>query len=295
MSQKQELGKGLKALLSNINKEEKKVPENFLKQETETWLIDINKIKPNPHQPRNTFEEESLDELSRSIQTYGLIQPITVRRLADQEYQIISGERRYRAALKAGIKSLPAYVRLANDQEILEMALVENIQREDLSPIEIAISYSRLMEECKLNQEQLSDRVGKKRSTISNYTRLLKLPPEIQNALRDRQLSMGHARVLAGIEDLMLQTQLYKDIQQKELSVRDAERLSHSISKTKGRKILNPKPSLQGPLIKALEDRISGILGTKAVIQRKESGEGQIIIKFNSDQTLNDIIDRLDD
>lgn len=187
-------------------------------------LIPLQQIIANPDQPRNTFEKESLDELALSIKTYGLIQPITIRSFGKNQYQIISGERRFRAAQLEGLKEIPAYIRSANDLEVLQMALVENIQREDLSPIEIAISYQRLMEECNLTQEQLSDRVGKKRSTISNYTRLLKLPPEVQNSLKAKTLSMGHARVIAGVEDLLLQTQLYKEIQTKELSVRESEK-----------------------------------------------------------------------
>ena len=298
MSQKNELGKGLKALLSNINKEDKKSkPEPSTPEEpmvSSVALIPLHQIIANPDQPRNTFEKESLDDLALSIKTYGLIQPITIRSFGTNQYQIISGERRFRAAQLEGLKEIPAYIRSANDLEVLQMALVENIQREDLSPIEIAISYQRLMEECNLTQEQLSDRVGKKRSTISNYTRLLKLPPEVQNSLKAKTLSMGHARVIAGVEDLLLQTQLYKEIQTKELSVRESEKIAQSYIKSKGRRSITPK-SDPNIMIKSIEDRISGILGTKVIINRKSTGEGQIIIKFNNDKAFNDIIDRIEE
>lgn len=294
MNQKQELGKGLKALISNINKEDSKQNVSNTKTETESFLIDIDKIIPNPHQPRNKFEEETLRELSSSIKTFGIIQPLTVRKMPDSKYQIISGERRYRASLLAGLKQVPAYVRTANDQEALEMALVENIQREDLSPIEIGISYSRLMEECDLTQEQLSERVGKQRSTISNYIRLLKLSPEIQNAVRDRKLSMGHARVIAGVDDLLTQTRLFKDILDRDMSVREAEKKAQLIH----RQIKSPEVKTQpapSAMIKPIEDRLSAKLGTKVQIHRDTNGKGQIVIRFQSDQALNDILDRLEE
>ncbi|MBK7231434.1 MAG: ParB/RepB/Spo0J family partition protein [Saprospiraceae bacterium] len=294
MSQKQELGKGLKALIANINKDDSKSTPVSIRPAAESYMVDISTIKPNPQQPRNTFEEDSIQELANSIKTFGIIQPLTVRKSADGGFQIISGERRYRASLLAGLTEVPAYIRLANDQEVLEMALVENIQREDLTPIEIAISYTRLMEECNLTQDKLADRVGKQRSTISNYVRLLKLPPEIQSSVKDRRISMGHARVIAGIEDLLIQTQLYRDILSKELSVREAEKLAQHIQ---SRKKISVKPitSSQDNMIKPIEDRLSAKIGTKVQIVRNQQGLGQIIIKFNSDQALNDILDRLED
>ncbi|MBK9272208.1 MAG: ParB/RepB/Spo0J family partition protein [Saprospiraceae bacterium] len=294
MSQKQELGKGLKALIANINKEDSKIKPHTAKQETESYLVDISFIQPNPHQPRNTFEAEALEELSRSILSFGIIQPLTVRKISDGMFQIISGERRFRAAQLAGLKEVPAYVRSANDQEVLEMALVENIQREDLTPIEIAISYSRLMEECNLTQDKLSERVGKQRSTISNYIRLLKLPPEIQGAIKERRISMGHARVIAGIEDLLQQTQLYRDIVEKDLSVRDAEKFAQHMHSGK-RKSVRPVSTSSHNLIKPIEDRLSAQFGSKVIVKRNDQGVGQIIIRFNSDQALNDILDRLED
>lgn len=296
MSQKSELGKGLRALLSNINTETgvKTNPVSSSAINTVS-VIPINQIHPNKQQPRHVFEEELIKELADSIRTYGIIQPLTVRKTNIDEYQIISGERRYRASLLAGLKELPVYIRTANDNEMLELALVENIQREDLNPIEIAISYQRLSDEYQYTQEELSTRVGKKRSTISNYVRLLKLPVDIQNAIKNKVLSMGHARVIAGVDDLIQQMQLFKDIQNKELSVREAEKFLQSYSRAKARRPVTPKPSNTLTEIKVLEDRMSAFFGYKVSIQRKATGEGQINIKFKDDRQLNDIFDRIDE
>ncbi|MDQ3142922.1 MAG: ParB/RepB/Spo0J family partition protein [Bacteroidota bacterium] len=298
MSQKHELGKGLKALLGNLNKDEFQTSSEQAAVETifmgSVDLIPLAQIFPNPFQPRHTFEAESLDELAQSIKTFGLIQPLTLRKKSDNQFEIISGERRFRASQLVGLTAVPAYIRTADDQEILEMALIENIQREDLNPIEIGISYQRLIEECNLTQDALSDRVGKKRSTISNYTRLLKLPPEVQNALKSKTISMGHARVLAGVDDLIKQIQLYKDIVQNELSVRQTEQILQKWNKPTGRKVITPKNDPVAE-IKTIENRLSEKLGTKVVMQRNEKGEGQIQIKFKSDRELNDILDRLEE
>lgn len=297
MNQKKELGKGLQALISNINREESTLKSAKPRPEAESFLIDIDKIKPNPQQPRRQFEDEPLAELVASIKTFGIIQPLTVRKISEGEYQIISGERRYRACLMSGLKQIPAYIRSANDQEVLEMALVENIQREDLNPIEIAITYSRLMEECALTQEKLSERVGKQRSTISNYVRILKLSPEIQNAVKNKTLSMGHARVIAGINDLLYQNYLYKEIITKDLSVRDAERMAQLHQGSKQPSNATQKEITAGahPMIKPIADRLSAFLGTKVEITRKSDGSGQILIRFNSDQSLNDILDKFEE
>lgn len=296
MSQKSELGKGLRALLSNINTETG-VKNNPVSSTAinAVSVIPIAQIHPNKQQPRHVFEEELIKELADSIKTYGIIQPLTVRKTNIDEYQIISGERRYRACLLAGLQEVPVYVRTANDNEMLEMALVENIQREDLNPIEIAISYQRLSDEYKYTQEELSSRVGKKRSTISNYIRLLKLPVEIQNAIKNKSLSMGHARVIAGVDDLIQQMQLFKDIQSKELSVRDAEKILHSYTKSKARRPVFPPPSNTQTQIKVLEDRMSAFFGSRVNINRKPNGEGQIVIKFKDDRQLNDILDRIEE
>ena len=231
--QKNELGKGLKALLTGIEKkyepakeptkkEKKSVPDQ---QASNVIEVELSNIKPNKDQPRKDFDQNELEALAISIRTYGIIQPITVRLTDKGHYEIISGERRYRASIKAGLKKVPVYVRRANDQELLEMALVENIQREDLNAIEISISYNRLIEECELTHQELSSRIGKQRSTITNYIRLLKLPASIQNAIKNRSISMGHARSLAGIERPDIQLDVFKEIIANKLSVRAAEKL----------------------------------------------------------------------
>ena len=296
MSQKTELGKGLKALLGNINKTEAvkdgQAADALAGVVSSHSMIPLVQIKANPHQPRTSFDEEQLNELATSIKTYGLIQPVTLRKIAPNEYELISGERRFRAAKIAGLSELPAYIRQANDTEILEMGLVENIQREDLNPIEIAISYQRLIEECKFTHEYLSDRVGKKRSTVSNYTRLLKLPPEIQTAVREKAISMGHARVLAGVDDLLQQMHIYKEIKAKDLSVRDAEKMAQSFHKPTGRTMITPTKAAPSEL-KVIEQNLSAKLGTKIKVNRNAKGEGQIVISFKSDRELNDILDIL--
>jgi len=234
---KEELGRGIRALLSGIDQtkieEDKKeaVVEELSKSVAE---IPIGLIEANPYQPRTEFKDKDLLELTQSIKSYGIIQPITVRKIGNK-FQIISGERRWRASKLAGLKSVPAYIRIADDQGMLEMALVENIQRADLNAIEVAISYHRLMEECDLNHEELADRVGKERSTVSNYVRLLKLPPPIQKSIKSGVISMGHARALSGIDDSNWQIQLHKKIIDNGLSVRASEAL---VKEWKSRKAL---------------------------------------------------------
>ncbi len=297
MSQKQELGKGIKALLGTIKKENQSASTEQTNSSSGIAMIPIEFIKANNQQPRNQFNPEELKELAQSIKNLGLIQPITIRRLGKDDYQIISGERRYRACQFAGITEIPAYVRTANDSEMLEMALVENIQRVDLNPMEIAITYQRLLEEFNITQEQLAERVGKQRSTISNYARLLKLPPEIQSAVKSNQLSMGHARVLVGIENLIVQQQLFHKTLSEHLSVRALEKLAHDYSiQSEANKIQNKTTptSTQNASVKHLEDKLSSILGSKAQIKRNHQGQGHIIIKFQSDHELNEILERLD-
>lgn len=299
MSQKQELGKGLKALLSNINKENTTVYDQTLKTESinavNAQTLSITLVKPNPNQPRNHFDEEKLNELTESIKHLGIIQPITVRKNSESEYLIISGERRFKAAQKANLKEIPVYIRTANDQELLEMALIENIQREDLNPIEIAISYQMLMDEFNLTHEAMADRVGKKRSTISNYTRLLKLPPDIQAAVKTNQLSMGHARVIAGVDNLLQQMHLFKEIQQHGLSVRASEEMLNALQRKNSRKIVSEnKIDSSDNEIKLIENKFAAFFGAKTIISRKKDGSGQLVIRFKSDDALNDLLDRID-
>jgi len=289
-AKKNALGRGLGALIEDAN----------LKPEASINEIDVKQIEGNPYQPRTQFDEETLEELTVSIKKLGIIQPITVRQLESGKYQLISGERRFRAAKRAGLGTIPAYVRRADDQAMLEMALVENIQRDDLDAIEVAISYQRLIEECKLTQENLSDRVGKKRSTVSNYLRLLRLPAEIQLGIRSHEVSMGHARALVNIEDPELQLELYKQIHDRDLSVRQTEELVRKSregeSDKPGRK---PRslPTLPAEY-KKLKGQLSDHFKTNVEFRRNTRGAGKIVIPFESDADLERIIgilDRLED
>lgn len=222
------LGKGLSALLSSESIDMDQIGD--FKALGTIAEIPINQIEANPFQPRTDFEQEALEELAESIKLHGIIQPVTLRKMGYENYQLISGERRTRAAILAGLQSLPAYIRVANDQDMLEMALIENIQRENLNAIEIALSYKRLMDECDLKQDQLGERVGKNRSTVSNYVRLLKLPDDIQAAIKNNQISMGHARALVGLKNELDQLDLFHRIVQEALSVRETEQVIKSIA-----------------------------------------------------------------
>lgn len=291
---KPDLGQGIRALLGNIEAQVMEDPAKVTKAFAGTVaLMDINSIEVNPFQPRKDFDPVALEELAASIKTYGLIQPITVRRMGDNSFQLISGERRFRASRIAGLKEVPAYIRVAeNDQEMLEMALVENIQREDLNSIEVAISYQRLIDECNLTHEVMSERVGKKRSTVTNYLRLLKLPPEIQQGIKNGQVSMGHARALAGISDIALQLMLFQRIKNEGLSVREIEELiaKYSNSKERSKKTGQKLPDTY----KSVQDTLSSHFGVKIQIKVGGNGKGSIVIPFQSDDDLNRILDLCD-
>ncbi len=294
---KEQLGQGLRALLGNIEKVEssqelKKEVVQELTKNTEEILLE--NIEINPFQPRKEFNHDELLDLVQSIKTLGLIQPITVRSISSNKFQIISGERRWRASKLAGLKTIPAYIRLADDQGMLEMALVENIQRSDLNPLEIALSYQRLIDECQLQHETLAKRVGKERSTVTNYIRLLKLPPDIQSALKNKSLSMGHARALLGIEDTAKQLHLFKKIISESLSVRNAEQLIRQ-QKKDGNDIKSSPNTIEHPEVRKMKDRLAYLLGSKIDIQRSAKGKGKIVIHFNSDDQLNNIIDQIED
>ena len=296
MNKKNEVSKGLRSLLSNIEKTNNPVERSQLVKEltNSIALISPELIEVNPYQPRTEFDTDQLMELAKSIKISGLIQPITVRAMGGNKYQLISGERRLRASKMAGIKEVPAYIRVANDQEMLEMALVENIQRADLNAVEIAISYQRLMDECNLTHDALSDRVGKDRSTVTNYVRLLKLPAQIQSSVKEGQLSMGHARALAGVDNIALQLKIYKDVVEGALSVRATEQMikSYNTVKTPG-SASSPAQKSHTPEIIKIKDRISQVLGTKVEIKRESSGKGSITIQFNSDKEFNTITEIL--
>ena len=288
-NRKQVLGRGLSALLNDPKDSDKTILEKKSpKSITSIVNLPVSRIKTNPSQPRSNFNEESLKELSISIAELGIIQPITVRKMKADEYQLISGERRLKATILAGIDKIPAYVRLANDSELLEMALVENIQREDLDPIEIALSYQRLLVEINLTQEQLSDRIGKKRSTIANYIRLLKLDPIIQTGIRDKFVSMGHGRALINISDLNVQVKLYKKIIKKGLSVRQVEKLVQEI-KNPNEKSYN----YSSPFLKQSAIELEEIFETSVSVISNDNGKGYMKILFDSQEKLQDILNKI--
>ncbi len=293
---KKALGRGLSALLSDSANERSEmditspaastvVPTSNLNE------ISVEEIETNPFQPRQHFDKETLNELAESIKVHGIIQPITVRKLARNQYQLISGERRFQASKIAGLKSLPAYVRTANDQQMLEMALIENIQRENLNPIEISLSYQRLISECNLKQEELGDRVGKNRTTVTNYLRLLKLPPDIQIALRDNKISMGHARAIINIEDLSSQLFIFKKIISDDLSVRAVESLVRELA-SGAREPKETKTANVPKEIHQLQARLSSHFGTKITV-KSDGKKGDIRIPFLSVEDLNRILDIL--
>ena len=258
--------------------------------------IDLLNIEVNPFQPRTQFDEEALAELAESIKVQGIIQPITVRKLSERKYQLISGERRYHASKLAGLLRVPAYVRTANDQQMLEMALIENIQRENLNAIEIALSYQRLLTECELRQEDLGDRVGKKRSTVTNYLRLLKLPPVVQAAIRDGKIGMGHARALVNIDSIDVQLEIFKKIVKDDLSVRKVEDLVKKLKdvEEEGSKAKKEGPAELSHELKQVQTRLSSHFGSRVIIQNDKSNKGSIRIPYLSHEDLNRILEILD-
>lgn len=284
------LGRGLGALLQNT---ETDITTSGTAIAGSISLLPIDSIEANPFNPRTNFEKEALDDLCRSIQVHGIIQPLTVRKLGRDKYQLISGERRFRASQLAGLTEVPAYIRIANDQTMLEMALVENIQREDLNAIEVAISYQRLIEECKLTQEQLSEKIAKSRSNIANYLRLLKLPVEIQAGVRDNLISMGHARALVTIPDEAEQIRRFNLIISENLSVRDIENLSKTGIKTVTTTTSKSIPKALNPSQEAIKNFISDRFSTKVSIEKAAKGNGKLVLHFNSEIDLNRLIELL--
>ena len=296
------LGKGLGALLGDdaadlsqirkpvgyINKE---VVGSADPQDTSDVLrIPVDRMEPNPFQPRMNFDQEALQELAESIRTFGLIQPVTVRKKGSK-YQIISGERRYRASILAGMDMIPAYIRDANDQGMLEMAIVENIQRENLDPIEVAMSYQRLMEECRLTQEQMADRVGKKRASVANQLRLLKLPAKVQHDLKVGLLSVGHAKVLLGVEDPKVQETLCDLVVRRGLSVRQLEEKVKALEKGEPQE---KEPQDLPDMYYRLLENVGRYFGDNISLRRAPSGKGTITIKFDSDEQMEHFLQALD-
>ena len=292
--QKKALGRGLSAILSNPNTD---ITHSKNSTDTNTPLgsigsLLITTIEVNPFQPRSHFDQTALQELADSIKELGVVQPTTVRKLGYDKYQLISGERRFRASKIAGLTKIPAYVRIANDQEMLEMALVENIQRQDLDAIEVALSYKLLQDECKLTQEKLSERVGKKRSTVSNYLRLLNLNPIVQAGIRDKMISMGHARTLVAIEDEEAQLELYKAILTDHLSVRQTETLTKgakSTVKTAKPKASSTKPPLPFSVQQLTKD-FEAKIKSKTEVKLQKNGNGTLIISFKNEDELEHIM-----
>ena len=286
---KSPLGRGLGALIEGVEKEvlEKKVEVNL--------QIDINSIDSNPFQPRTRFDAQALEELAASIRQLGIVQPLTVRETGDGRFQLIAGERRLRAARTAGLTHVPAYVRTADDTAMLEMALVENIQREDLDAIEVAITYQRLIEECNLTQEQLSDRVGKQRSTVANYLRLLRLPAEIQLGIRNRSLTMGHARTLVNIEDPTKQINIFYHVIQEDLSVRATEELvRHFQSQAAKDPARGDKRKKLNSEYGELAGQLSKLFASEVQFRINEKGRGKIVIPFSDNDEMERIIALLD-
>lgn len=294
MSKKDALGKGIRALLENIDSEtaEKKDQSMGGPMVAAVTEIPLSQIEVNPFQPRADFDPQKLQELSSSINVHGVIQPITVRRLGSNKFQLIAGERRLRAAKLAGLEEIPAYVRTANDQEMLEIALIENIQRENLNAVEVAINYQRLIDECDLTQEALAGRVGKERSTVTNYLRLLKLPPEIQKAIKEHKISMGHARALINLETVDAQLDVFKQITSKNLSVRQVESLVRVYRKPEKQP---PRPKSKLPLAyQKLQDQLASNYSTKVTVKHSNSGKGEIVFHYYSDDDLNRLLEQLD-
>ena len=287
--QRKGLGRGLGALLPDKPEES----QESITREVISTDLPIEHIETNPFQPRTTFDEAALQELSESIRVQGIIQPITVREVAKGKYQLISGERRLQASKLASLKTIPAYIRTADDQQMLEMALIENIQRENLNALEIALSYQRLMQECDLKQEELGERVGKNRTTVNNYLRLLKLPSIVQAGLKDKSLSMGHARALLGLEDEKVMARLYLRVVEEQLSVRKVEELVRALNDKK----TEVKPARKVSEIKReildLQERMAGWFGTKVLIKTDNKSKGEVKIPFKSKEELEAILAKL--
>jgi ParB family chromosome partitioning protein len=299
------LGKGLGALLGDTSEIERlRQPVGYVNKEivgtkapadtSDIMRIPIDLVEPNPFQPRMSFDQEAVEELSESIRTFGLIQPISVRKKSEDRYQIISGERRFRACRLAGMDMIPAYIMEANDQGMLEMAIVENIQRENLDPIEVALSYQRLIEECHLTQEQMAERVGKKRVSVTNYLRLLKLPAKVQHDLKVGLLSVGHAKVLLGLEDSLIQEQFCDLVIKNGLSVRQLEEKVNKLCKKTDQDVNRNEQDLPEEYYRVLE-HVGKYFGDNISLKRSSSGKGTMTIRFSSDDDIKKFLQALDD
>lgn len=295
-SNKDQLGKGIRSLLQSIDTDLKTTSGNLkpsvVENVTSSTRIAVADIEPNPKQPRHDFDEQALKELAESIKLHDIIQPVTVAKMANGKYRLIAGERRWRASKLAGLKDVPAYIRQANDQQLLELALLENLQREDLNAMEVALSYKRMMDELDYTQEQVADRMGKDRSTVANNIRLLKLPPDIQLAVRRGELSMGHARALLSLELIEAQIFAYKEITGKGLSVRQTEALVQQLRKTQPAVKKTAKSEASSPY-KRIEDKLASHFSTRVKIKHSKNGGGQLVIEYYSPEELNKILGQL--
>jgi ParB family chromosome partitioning protein len=295
-NKKEMIGKGLRSLLSNIDADLKNnsghLKNEIVEKQTSARRVPLDQIETNPNQPRKDFDETTLKELADSIKLHDIIQPLTVSHLPSGKYKLIAGERRYRAAKMAGLKDVPVYIREANDQQILELALLENLQREDLNAIEIALSYKRMMDELHFTQEEVAERMGKERSTVANYIRLLKLPPDVQVAVRSGGISMGHARALINVDQIEKLLFIFKEVKDKALSVRQTEELVRKLYRDNTGVKPAPKKNLS-PAYKRIEDNLASHFGTKVILKHAKNGSGSISIDFYSLQELNKLIDLL--
>lgn len=296
-NKKDALGKGIRSLLQNIDADLKstsgQLKPQVVEQATSMSRIPITQIETNPKQPRHDFDEQALNELAASIKIHDIIQPITVSKLPSGKYRLISGERRYRASKIAGLKDLPAYIRQADDQQLLELALLENLQREDLNAIEVSLSYKRMMDELNYTQEQVAERMGKERSTVANYIRLLRLPPDIQVAVRNGVMSMGHARALINVDLVDKQLYIFNEIKSKGLSVRQTEELVRKMYKEGETAVKSaPKTSLP-PVYKKIEDNLASHFSTKVKLNHNKKGHGSITLEYYSIQELNKLLESM--
>ncbi|HTB99692.1 MAG TPA: ParB/RepB/Spo0J family partition protein [Ferruginibacter sp.] len=296
-NKKDALGKGIRSLLQNIDSDLKSTADTLkpevVEKKTGINRIALDQIEVNPKQPRKDFDETALSELAASIKIHDIIQPLTVSKMASGKYRLIAGERRFRASKIAGLKDVPVYVRQANDQELLELALLENLQRENLNAIEISLSYKRLMDELDYTQEQVAERMGKERSTIGNYIRLLKLPPDIQIAVRTGVISMGHARALINVDVVDKQLYIFSEIKSKQLSVRQTEDLVRKMYTGSGGAVKNSVKTQLPPAYKKIEDNLASHYNTKVKLVHNKKGHGSIAFDYYSLEELNALLDKL--
>jgi ParB family chromosome partitioning protein len=294
---KELLGRGIRSLLQSIDADLKtsdgQLKTNIVENTTTSSRISVDEIETNPKQPRHDFDEQSLNELAASIRLHDIIQPVTVSKLPSGKYRLISGERRWRAAKIAGLRDLPAYIRHADDQDLLELALLENLQREDLNAMEISLSYRRMMDELDYTQEQVAERMGKDRTTVTNYIRLLKLPPDIQVAVRSGDLSMGHARALINVDTVDRQLYIFKEIKSKGLSVRQTEALVRNLYKQQVA-VKKLSKSAASPLFQKIEDKLASHFSTRVKLKHSRNGSGQITFEYYSQEELNKLLGQFD-